>query len=184
MFSLRVDDEISLGLLEERHAQALFDLTDRNRDFIRVWLPWVDFTKSPEDSKGFIKITRKQFADNDGFQTGIFYKGELAGMIGYHYFDWPTRRTEIGYWLGQEYNGHGIMTRATRKLSEYAFGELGLNRVEIRCASGNLKSRAIPERLGFTNEGTLRQVGFVQDNTLSDMVIYGMLAAEWKAKNV
>lgn len=184
MFTLRVNDEIALGLLEERHAQALFELTDRNREFIREWLPWVDFTKSPEDSKDFIKRSLKQFSENDGFQAGIFYKGELAGCVGYHYFHWAARRTEIGYWLGQDFNGHGIMTRTVRLLTEYGFNVLDLNRVEIRCAPGNAKSRAIPERLGFTNEGTLRDVGFVLDNALSDMVIYRMLAREWKVLNV
>ncbi len=179
MFSLKVDDEIELGLFEERHAQTLFTLTDQNREYLREWLAWVDFTRSSEDSKGFIKITMKQVAENNGFQAGIWYKGELAGCIGYHYLEWSTRRTEIGYWLGQAYTGHGIMTRTARKLTEYAFGELGLNRVEIRCAPGNRKSRAIPERLGFTQEGTLRQVGLVHDRLLEDLVVYGMLAAEW-----
>lgn len=181
MFSLKVDDEIELGLLEERHAQAVFELTDRNRVYIREWLPWVDFTNSAEDSKDFIKRSLKQFAENNGFQVGIWYQGELAGCMGYLYWHWPTRRTEIGYWLGQNYTGHGIMTRATRKLTEYAFSELGLNRVEIRCNPGNLKSRAVPERLGYTQEGILRQVGLLVDR-VDDLVIYGMLAAEWGQK--
>jgi ribosomal-protein-serine acetyltransferase len=182
VFSLYVDDEIELGLYEERHAQALFDLTDRSRAHIREWLPWVDGTTSVESSRNFIKISLKQYAESDGLTVGIWYRGELAGTAGFHYLDWPTRRTEIGYWLGQEFTGKGIMTRAVRKLVEYGFGELGLNRIEIRCAPGNLKSRAIPERLGFTEEGTLRQVGYIHDNILVDMVVYGMLASEWKNK--
>ena len=184
MFTLQVDDEIDLGLLQERHAQMLFDLTDRNREHLRKWLIWVDSTKTAEDSKEYIKSTLQRLAENDGFQVGIFYKGELAGMIGYLYWNWTTRRTEIGYWLGRDFNGKGIMTRSVRKLTEYAFGELGLNRVEIRCAPGNLKSRAIPERLGFTQEGILRKVGLIQDQIIDDLVVYGLLADEWKAKNV
>jgi ribosomal-protein-serine acetyltransferase len=181
MFSLKVDDEIELALLEERHAETLFELTDRNREHLREWLPWVDASRTVEDSKDFIKGALKQFAENNGFQAAIWYKGELAGEIGYHYLHRPTRRTEIGYWLGKAYTGQGIMTRATRKLVDYAFSELGLNRVEIRCATGNHKSRTIPERLGFIQEGILRQVGWRADNLLLDLVVYGMLANEWKA---
>lgn len=179
MFTIRVDGEIDLGLLEERHAQALFDLTDRNREHLRIWLPWVDNTRSVEDSKEFIQLSLDGFAGNSGFPVGIWYKGQLAGCIAYHYFNWATLRTEIGYWLGQEFSGKGIVTRATRKLIEYAFDELGLNRVEIRCAPGNLKSRAIPEQLGFTQEGVLRQVSTIHDGIVVDMVIYGLLAKEW-----
>ncbi|MBN9387800.1 MAG: GNAT family N-acetyltransferase [Chloroflexi bacterium] len=181
MFSLRVDDEIELGLYEERHAQALFELTDRSREHIREWLPWVDGSTTVEASRNFIKISLKQYAENDGLAVGIWYKGELAGTASFHYFDWHTRRTEIGYWLGQEFTGKGLMTRAVRRLVEYGFDELNLNRIEIRCAPGNRKSRAIPERLGFTAEGTLRQVGFIHDNILVDMVVYGLLKDEWAA---
>ncbi len=184
MFTIKVDDEIELGLLEERHAPALFELTDRNREHLREWLPWVDGTTSLEDSRTFIRVSLETFSYNNGFPVGIWYQGYLAGCIAYHYFAWNTRRTEIGYWLGQEFSGKGIITRAARKLIEYGFGELGLNRIEIRCAPGNLKSRAIPERLGFTREGILRQVGIIHDGIVVDMVIYGLLVDEWAAKQV
>jgi ribosomal-protein-serine acetyltransferase len=178
MFSLRVDAEIELVLREERHAQAIFDLTERNRAHLREWLPWLDATTTVEDTRNFIRGSLQQFAANNGFQAGILFKGELAGMIGYHFINWSSRRTEIGYWLAQAYEGKGIMTRAARKLTDYAFTDLGLNRVEIKCATGNLKSRAIPERLGFTEEGTLRQVAWHYDHFL-DLVVYSLLADEW-----
>lgn len=182
MLSLRVDDEIELGLLEEQHAQAVFELSDRNREHIREWLPWMDDTRSVEDTLAFIRRSLKQFSENNGFQVGIFYKGKLAGCLGYIYWDWATRRTEIGYWLGKEFTGKGLMIRSVRKLIEYAFGELGLNRVEIRANPNNLKSRAVAEKLGFTQEGILRKVGLIHDGVIDDLVVYGLLADEWAAK--
>lgn len=119
------------------------------------------------------------FTGNTGFSLGIWYKGELAGSVGYHYFAWNTRRTEIGFWLGQDFGGKGIMTRSVRKLIEYGFNDLNLNRIEIRCAPGNSKSRRIPERLGFIKEGILRQVSTIHDGILVDMVVYGLLKDEW-----
>jgi ribosomal-protein-serine acetyltransferase len=63
-------------------------------------------------------------------------------------------------------------------LVDYAFNELGLNRLEIRCATENTKSRAIPQRLGFKQEGTIRQAEWLYDHYV-DLVVYGILASEW-----
>jgi ribosomal-protein-serine acetyltransferase len=73
------------------------------------------------------------------------------------------------------------MTKACRFLVDYAFAELKLNRVEIRCATGNHKSRAIPERLGFKLEGTVRQAEWLYDHFV-DHALYGMLASEWSQR--
>ncbi len=182
MFCLTVDNDIKLCLREERHAEELFALVDENRAYLREWLPWLDANTSPEDSRLFIKSTLEQFANNQGFQVAIVYRGRLAGMIGYHKIDWANRSADIGYWLAAKFQGQGIITRACRFLADYAFGELELNRVVIRAAVENHKSRAVPERLGFTNEGTARQVEWLYDHFV-DLVVYGALAAEWKKEN-
>lgn len=178
MFSLKVDDEIELGLLESRHAPPLLDLTLQSREHLREWMPLLGNLQTVEETGDFIKAGLKRFSENNGCQLGIWYKGELAGTIGYKHWHWETRQTELVYWLGLPFTSHGIMTRATRKLVEYAFGELGLNRVEIQCATGNQASRAVPERLGFVQEAILRQVFWKYDHFL-DLVVYGMLANEW-----
>jgi ribosomal-protein-serine acetyltransferase len=86
--------------LEERHAEQLADLTDRNREHLRTWLPWVDASRTVEDSKNFIRSTLKQFAENNGFQAGIWHEGRLAGVVGYHAIDWEHRSTSLGYVWG------------------------------------------------------------------------------------
>lgn len=178
MFAARIDEELELRLLDFRHAEALYRLTDRNRGELRRWLPWVDNTRSPEDTKDFIRGGLEQLARDDGFQTGILYRGKLVGATGFHHFRWASGRTEIGYWLDAAFQGKGIMTRACRRLCDHAFGELGLRRVEIHCDAENTRSRAIPERLGFKQEGVLRGVGFNAEGPANE-VIYGMLADEW-----
>jgi ribosomal-protein-serine acetyltransferase len=179
MFSLRVDDEIELGLLEDRHARPLFELMEQSREHLRAWLPTLGNLKSVEEVESFIKEALQRFANHNGFQVGIWYRGELAGIIGYKYWDWTAGQTELAYLLGQKYTGRGIMTRAAYQLVEYAFNDLGLNRVEIRCATGNATSRAVPERLGFTREVILRQV-FRKYDQLLDLAVYGMLAGDWQ----
>jgi ribosomal-protein-serine acetyltransferase len=146
-----------LRLLEERHAKELTNLTERNREHLRVWLPWLEANQTVQDRKNFIRSALKQFAHNKGFVAGIWHAGRLAGVIGYHALEWENRTTEVGYWLGEEQQGKGLVTAACRALVDHAFGELGLNRVVIWCATQNKKSCAIPERLGFRREGVQRQ---------------------------
>ncbi len=209
MFRFQIDDTCELRLLQPYHAEALFALTDANRAHLRMWLPWLDGVKTVADSKSFIEATLRQFAANNGFQTGIWYQegqvnpdrnphtvatrgGEagslswhsrpsvLAGVIGYHYIDWGHRSTALGYWLGEAYQGHGLITRAARALTDYALNDLKLNRIELRCATGNLRSCAVAKRLGYRHEGVIRQAEWLYDHFV-DHDVYSMLAQDWQS---
>ena len=177
MFSLTVDDEVSIELAEEHHAQAIFDLTDGNRDHLRPWMPWVDPTVTVADTLGFLKFIRGEYAAGKAFHANIRYRGVIAGGIGLR-FDLANNGAECGYWLAAEHQGHGIVTRATRALVTAAFSQFGLHRVTIRAAVDNVRSRAVPERLGFTFEGVQRGVEKVGDRYL-DHATYAVLAADW-----
>jgi len=98
LFVHKLGKDTKLRLLEERHAEELADLTDRNREHLRTWLPWVDASRTGEDSKNLIRSTLKQFAENNGFQAGIWHEGRLAGVVGYHAIDRepPKRSTSLG----------------------------------------------------------------------------------------
>ena len=85
------------------------------------------------------------------------------------------RAGELGYWLSERAQGAGVMTRCVRSLTAAALGELGLHRVVIRAATGNARSRAVPERLGFDHEGTLRDAEWLHDHFV-DLEVYAHLA--------
>ncbi len=106
----------------------------------------------------------------------------MAGGVRYHEIDWSNRMTELGYWISEGFEGKGLVTKTCRVLIDYAFNELGLNRIVISCAAENQKSCAIPEKLGFKQEGILRQSELLQDRFV-DMLIYGLLVKEWQDKN-
>ncbi|WP_404331101.1 GNAT family N-acetyltransferase [Mesobacillus maritimus] len=178
MFTLKVDEEIELQLLELQYATELYWLVDSNRLYLREWLPWVDNMVSPASYHSIISLWLKQFSENNGFNAGIRYKGQLVGSIGLHHIDWNHSQTSIGYYLAQSAQGKGIMTRVVKAVLNYIFFSLGLNRVEIRCGVNNYKSRAIPERLGFTQEGIIRD-GENLYGKFHDLAIYGMLSREW-----
>ena len=177
MFSKQITIDAELRLVEARHVEEIFALVDRNRLHIRRWMPWVDGTKSVEDVKKWHQGVMEQVAKNNGFQAGLWHQGTLVGTIGFHAMDWIHRKTSIGYWLNEASQGKGLMTAACRAMTRHALGELKLNRVEIRCAPGNQKSRGIPKRLGFTEEGRLREVEWLYDH-FEDHMVYSLLAGE------
>jgi len=176
-----IDEDIELRLLTKAHANVLFALTASNRDYLRRWLPWVDGIRSPTDTMRFIDEGRDQLRRNDGFHAGIWYCRELVGVIGYHYWNWTLGKTEIGYWLAAKRQGEGIVTRSCRALVDYAFRNLGLNRIEIRTAVGNARSRAVAERLGFAQEGVLREAEYSSDGPV-DQAAYGLLRKDWESR--
>jgi ribosomal-protein-serine acetyltransferase len=182
MFSAIIRPGLELRLLEERHTKVVYALADRNREHLREWFAWVDATKSEDDILAFIRRSLHQFASNLGFSAGIWEQARYAGNISLHKVDWLNRRAEIGYWLGREFQGRGIVTDACRAVTRHALVELELNRVEIRCATGNAKSKAIPMRLGFTLEGVLRQAELLHERYV-DLEVYSMLRGEFAQRN-
>ncbi|ETP70477.1 hypothetical protein G159_01635 [Planococcus glaciei CHR43] len=178
MFIHKIDDELALKLPELKDAERIFELTDSSREYLKEWLPWVDFTAKVEDTQDFIKAGRSNFAEGKTLNAAILFEGEIVGMGGFNSISQANKAASIGYWLAPQYQGHGIMTRVVKAFTEYAFDELKLNRVEIRAAVGNQKSRSIPERLGYVEEGAIRQAEWLYDHYV-DHFVYGMLAEEW-----
>jgi ribosomal-protein-serine acetyltransferase len=169
----------ALRLVEESDADELYAVIDANRTHLAPWMPWAENEHSPADVLPFIRAARKQIADNDGLQVAIVDPGgAIVGMVGYHAVDWRNAKTSIGYWLARDEQGRGTMTAAVRALVDHAFATWKLNRVTIQASVENARSRGVPERLGFREEGVLREVERVGDRSL-DHVVYSMLAADW-----
>ena len=166
-----------LRRLEESDADELYRLIEANRPYLARWLPWAE-TLSFEGSVEFIRTIRRQEASNDGFQAALVSAGRIVGMAGFHSVNWAHRSTTIGYWLAEAHQGSGLMTRAVRTLVDHAFGVWDLHRVEIHAAVDNRRSRAIPERLGFREEGVRREAELI-GGRYHDLAVYAILAQEW-----
>ena len=178
MFIHTIDEELSLKLMELKDAERIFELTDHSRDYLREWLPWLDMTTKVEETKAYIQLCLNSFAELKSMNAVVLFKGMIVGVAGFNELDWSNKTAHIGYWLAEEYQGNGIMTKTARGLTDYAFNEFELNRVEIRAAVENKKSRGIPERLGFVDEGCIRQGEWLYDHFV-DHIVYGMLAEDW-----
>jgi ribosomal-protein-serine acetyltransferase len=174
---LPLSDDCHLRLLAESDAEELHALIEANRARLIPWMPWAA-GQDLEGTREFLRIARRQVDDNNGVQTAIVCGQHIVGVIGFHAVNWAHRSTSIGYWLDEKHEGQGTMTRAVQTLVDHALSVWMLNRVEIRVASENARSRAIPERLGFREEGTLRQAERIGDRYL-DSVVYSVLASDW-----
>ena len=179
MIFQRVQDRHTVRPLATSDAEELFAVTDANRPFLRRWLPWLDGVRTPADTLASIELNLRQNENNQGFHGAIVFDDRIVGVISYHRIDWGNRNTSLGYWLAEEYQGRGLMTASCRVLVDHAFAALNLNRVAISCATGNARSRAIPERLGFAHEGTLRGAEWLYTHYV-DHAVYAQLQQEWQ----
>lgn len=171
--------DLELRPLQESDAEDLFRLVRRNTARLREWLPWLPPSYSLEHMRNFLARSARENASRAALATAIRHEGELCGCIALHRIDPQHRATSIGYWLDAAFEGHGIMTRACRAMVEAGFREYGLHRLEIRCATGNEKSSAIPRRLGFVEEGILREAEWLYDHWV-DLRVFSMLEQDWK----
>lgn len=178
--NIQVNDKVSAELLCQDHAWELFDLTDSNRSYLREWLPWLDSIATVSDTETFIDSVIREYNTGGGSNFAVLYEGPICGVASLHKIDAQNKIGFIGYWLGKEYVGNGIITEVVKILLELGFVEYQLNKIEIRCAEANSKSRAIPERLGFTQEATLRQCEYLYSRYV-DHVVYSLLASEYNA---
>lgn len=175
---MKIDDSLELQLLSLDHRDELFNLVDTNREHLREWLPWVDSNTSPKDTESFIQSAISQYKSRKGPQYAVFYNTVICGVCGFQPIDESNKIGSIGYWLSKIFLGKGIMTMSVKSLIKTGFLEYGLNRIEITCATGNIRSQAIPERLGFKFEGVLRERECLGGEYL-DHAMYSLLEAEF-----
>jgi ribosomal-protein-serine acetyltransferase len=134
--------------------------------------------RSVEDERRWVEGCMKAQAEGTHTPPLIVYQGALVGCIVAERIDLLRKSCEIGYWLAQDLQGRGIVTRACRGLLTFVFDSLGMNHVQIRVVPENTRSLAIPKRLGFVYEGTQRQAQFL-NGQFHDFAVYSMLASEW-----
>lgn len=171
-----LDITLELGTIE--HTTRLYNAITENRVFLREFLPWVEHYKSKYDAFTYLQQSYKNYKDGIELAYNIFRNEQLIGRIGIHGIDKQNSHASIGYWLVEHEQGRGIITNSCNHLLTIAFEELGLNRIEILTATHNLRSTAVPLRLGFTHEGVLRQMERHGKNFF-DLNIFSLLNVEW-----
>ena len=154
--------------LNQSNTQELHQLIESNRSYLREWLPWLDNITAISDTAIFIESI-SCLASAPHF--GVFHDGKLCGIAGFHEIKPKVKVASIGYWLAQNQVGKGITSAAVQELLEIGLQKLKLERIEIRCAKGNVKSRSVAQGLGFTYVKTLPNNEWLYDKYV-DHVVY------------
>ncbi len=186
MLCWQVGEDIELRPPDERVVDELFEVVERNRARLAKWQHWAYAGRQKEDTAQFVREAKASIEDQSALNLLIFHcspehQPRVIGSAGLLPIDGTTGIGEIGYWIDVLWEGKGIVTRCVEALIEEGFEHRLLERIQIRCAPGNTRSRAIPRRLGFTYEGTLRRVLRVGES-VQDLEYYSLLRPEWKAR--
>ncbi len=202
MFCLAIDRDIQVSTLLPDDAVTLFQLIERNRSRLR---PWIHPSALPETIEVARKLTIESFLNsfsdpaealaqyrdydpevehylpslNPAMEMGIWVGGLLAGQIMLVRLQENISAAEIGYWIDQQNEGHGIVTRCVGALMDYAIDEMGIERFLIGCAAENRRSRAIPERLGYRLLACVPDGELVGD-FIYDRLIYEICSKAWR----
>lgn len=175
-----INPMLELRVFEPADADTLLELIRQNRSHLDAWLRWSGRIHSKEDVLALIERFAAKTAIGDGFHAGLWYQGHLVGGIVCHYINRESNKTEIGYWLGADYTGKGLVTQACRVVLRYLFEQEKMHRVELQCVVDNLPSRAVAERLGFKFEGIKRESEWIS-TAYRDHALYALLADEFSA---
>jgi ribosomal-protein-serine acetyltransferase len=180
MFSHRIDEGLELTLPEPAMAEEIAAVVRANIDHLRPWVPWATEDYNAESAAEFIRKTLSDFAHDGRFSAAILVDKQFGGAIGYHRLDTANRSASVGYWIDSRLEGRGIVSRCCSTLIDYLFEVRDLNRIQINCNVNNTRSRAVPERLGFTLEGIQREVEY-NNGKFGDWAIYALLRRDWEA---
>jgi ribosomal-protein-serine acetyltransferase len=176
---INIDENIKIELINENHSQPIFDIVDQNRIHLRQWLPFVDRMQTVEFAENFVKGTMQRNKDGNEFAFVIIENDKVIGRIGVYKIDGQNKIGEIGYWLAENLQGKGIITKSCKALIDFCFSDLQLNRIEIKCGTENFKSKTIPEKLNFTKEGVIREGELLYDKFI-DLNLYSLLKTDIK----
>lgn len=159
-------------------GEAVYQAVQSSRNDLKKWLQFAQKDQTLEETEANIREAYLKFLSRENLRLHIFHRetGAFVGCTGLHRIDWEVPKFEIGYWIDSKQSGNGYMTEAVEGVMKFAFQRLKANRVEVHCDAKNIKSRAIPERLGFKLEGIHYKDSIAIDsNELRDTCIYAIV---------
>jgi ribosomal-protein-serine acetyltransferase len=158
-------------------ADESYAIVDVERERLREWLPWVDHTTSADVTREFLANAARSDAASEAIHTALRLDGALVGFADLR-LNLLFRTGEVGYWLAAAAVGKGVITRVVAELFEIGFAGFGLHRIQLQVATGNVRSRAVAERLGMYYEGIRREAEALPSGFV-DLAVYSTLEHEW-----
>lgn len=181
MFSIDLGNGAEMVLRDRSTDVAVHQLINANLDHLREWEPWAHGEQSLISVAGFGTYLLAQWVKGEAIPCIIRQDRQVAGATTAR-INLYEKSATLGYWLGEGYEGRGLVTRAVSALLDVVFDEYELDRAIIETSVMNKRSRAVAERLGFTHEGTMRGAQAYPGGR-RDLVVYGLLRGEWAGRS-
>jgi RimJ/RimL family protein N-acetyltransferase len=174
------DGELCLRPWREDEASVLVDLLQASMDSVGRWMSWCTPAYSSEDALRWLGEVERSWVTGEGecaLAITQGHGGPPLGCIGVNQFRYSDRMANLGYWVGQPYQGQHLAARAARLLRPFAFKRFGLQRLEVVVAESNHASRRTAEQAGACFEGIARRRLMVHDQSL-DAAMYALVATD------
>ncbi|MCI4671541.1 MAG: GNAT family N-acetyltransferase [Bacteroidia bacterium] len=152
---------VSLRSLQLEDLNRLFDLIEQNRYHLQRWLSWIQSIQTMADCKNFLFSVNYKSVYSGKWVFGIWYGAELVGLLDMNEPNSNKKEISIGYWIAEAFQGKGIVSRAVTCCMDYLFTEKKVEKIIIKCATENHRSKAIAQRLGFEWESVTHDAGQV-----------------------
>jgi RimJ/RimL family protein N-acetyltransferase len=177
MFEELRGERVIVRPYREEDAAALQEAVAESREHIRPWLPFADDHQTVEDSLSWINDQRARWILRENMNCAIvdMETGRYLGGTGLHPREWRIPAFEIGYWLRTSAEGKGYMSETVRLLTDFAFDKLGAQRVEIQCDELNERSAQVARRLGYKQEGLLRNEFTAPNGSVRNTLIFSLI---------
>jgi len=175
-------DRLIIRCYEPADAAKLLEAVKISLDHLLPWMPWArQEPESLETKINRVRLARGQFDLGQDYTFGIFNKtdNELIGSAGLHTRGCVQMR-EIGYWISVTHINKGYASEAVSALTKTGFEVEGLARIEIHCTPENIRSRRIPEKLGYRLERTLKHNVQDVNGNPRDTMIWVMLREDYE----
>ena len=173
-----VTENVLLKQIELSDAPDIFKTINNQRSYLAKWLPFVDYTRDVQDSENYVRSVLDTPIEDREYVFVFHVRGVFAGLIGFKATDKLNKRTEIGYWLSEPFQKQGVMKESVKALMQFAYHELDIHRIQIKCAVGNFPSKSVPRRLGFQLEGVERDGELLSGGIYTDIEVYSKIKGE------
>ncbi|MFJ4523300.1 GNAT family N-acetyltransferase [Streptomyces sp. NPDC088810] len=173
------DDGAELCPLQPWQAEEFLAHVNRGREFIGRFNGLPDVVTDVAAGRAFLEAYARKEAADAGLIRGIRLDGTLVGAVILRRMDVAQGTAEAGCWLEPAGVGRGLVTRAARRLIDWAVRERGIHRVEWWVSAGNAPSIAVARRLGMRKEAVLRE-SYLYRGERHDEEIWAVLAPEWR----
>ncbi len=181
MLEFRIDERLQLRVPAEENAEEIYNVVRADLAHLKEWMIWATDDYEIESTLTFIRQNLHDVSAGRSITFSIFLDDNIVGGIGLNKFDREQHLTEIGYWISSACEGKGIITRCCRALIDHAFDFENMEKIEIRSSSANLRSRAVPERLGFTLDRIDKDIHPMPGGKFDDLAVYSITREVWES---